>query len=132
MARLVKFIVILHLYNIEIDVYDETERICHKDGIILVYFLALVSGSFHEQEQVLSGEMLVANRQWGEWGEEFMPISWVIMLNLGLKNAPTKQYDKDNRFVGIFEKDPLRNHIKLVGKAPHMLPPFVPMLKFPN
>ena len=64
MARLVKFIVILHLYNGEIDVYDETERICHKDGIILVYFLALVSGSSNEreQEQVLSGQMLVANR----------------------------------------------------------------------
>ena len=64
-----------------------------KDGIILVSFLASVSGRSHAQKQVIS-DMLVmlANRQ---WVDEFMPISWLVMLNLVLNNAPiTPKYKK--------------------------------------
>ena len=84
------------------------QRSVSKDDMILVSFLASVSGrSYVVQKQVLS-HMLVARRR---WGEEFMPISWLVMLNLGLNNALTTQQYKDNIWSVALMKQTLNNQI---------------------
>ena len=48
--------------------------------------------------KLVLSDMVVAN----QWGEEFMPIFWLAIFNLGLKNAPITQKYKENRFFVIF------------------------------
>ena len=49
-------------------------------------------GRFYVQEQVL-GDMLMANCQ---WGDEFMPLSWLVMLNYkaSIMHKPSKSIKK--------------------------------------
>ena len=60
------------------------QRIRLQDGIILVSFLASLSGRSYVQKQILN-DMFVANRQ---SGEEFMPyLDWsMVMLNIVILN----------------------------------------------